>query len=67
MKDLQNLLCSINRDVVVFATDGFIEQIHLPRLQINNIGEISLPLCELQAQKIAGVIKRNSTDSREEM
>ena len=67
MEDLQTLLCSIKHDVLTFATDGVIDQIHLPCLKINNVGEISLPLCQSQAQKIIYVTKENLIDAHEEM
>ena len=67
MEDLQTLLCSIKHDVLTIATDGVIDQTHLPCLKINNVGEISLPLCQLQAQKVVNASNANSTQAQEEM
>ena len=64
MEDLQNLLCSIKHDVVAYATEGAIDQIHLPRLKINNVGEILLPLCQSQAQKIVNAAKAKSIQTQ---
>ena len=52
MDDLQSLLHSIKHSPVKFATDGAIDKIHLPCLNIKDVGPIYLPLCESQAEKI---------------
>ena len=59
MDDLQSLLQSMKHNPVKFATDGIVDKIHLPCLNIQDDGPISLPLCESQAQKI--IHQRNSS------
>ncbi|XP_066935485.1 uncharacterized protein [Clytia hemisphaerica] len=60
MDTLQCLLCSVKHYPVKFAIHGIIDKIHLPCLNIKNIGPIHLPLCESQAQMI---ISGDLTDS----
>ena len=52
MDGLQSLLQSIKHNPVKFATDGAIDKIHLPALNIQDVGTISLPLNESQALEI---------------
>ena len=67
MDDLQSLLQSIEHNPVKFATDGSVDKIHLPCLNIKDYGPVSLPLCDSQAYEIIDHFEKYSTDSPVEM
>ena len=48
---------SIKQSSVEFVTDGLEYEPPFPGLCIKDIGEISLPLCELQAQNVIEKLK----------
>ena len=66
MDDLQRLLFLIKENPVPFATEGIDDEPPVPGLCISDIGEISLPLCEFQAQNVKEKLKEISIKNNHE-
>ena len=67
MEDLKNLFQSVDLNPVKFATDGVVDKIHLPCLDIKDFGPISFPLCNSQAYETIDHFEGYSADSPVEM
>ena len=66
MQHLQGLIYSIKQSRVQFITEGWDDDPHFPGLCIKDIGEISLPLCELQAESIISKLKESAINTDQE-
>ena len=67
MENLQCLIYLIKETPVQFSTEGSNDEPPVPGLCIKDIGEISLPLCDLQAQNVIQKLKENSIKNNQEI